>query len=852
MVFASMLIGNYTLAGEQNYRLSKSVQPITQRITLDLDPQKTSYTGTTLIDLNVKSDVDSIGLYWLGVNVQSIKLKSKKGERELTAHDDAYHIHRLSDGKKITKGQYQLTLKFSADFSTDALGLYRTKYKEKYYLFSQFEALFARRAFPIFDEPDFKIPYQLTLTVPKALKVATNTPVKSQRINGLKKTVVFEATPPMPSYLLAITVGPLDKTPIKGLSVPGFIYSPEGTGNQTGFVIKHTPKILQTLEQYFAIDYPYRKLDFVAVPDFAFGAMENPGLVTFRTELLLVGDEATANQAQDSLNVIAHELAHMWYGDLVTMKWWDDLWLNEAFATWMAQKVMDIAYPHYQSDLDLPQTAAFDEDALAATKAIRKEVKTEKDIEDGMGLNYTKGHAILNMFEQQLGEDNFQLSIQKYMKKFSWKNTTADDLWQAFSEQSKQNIVEIASTYLDQPGYALVSFSGNGQVTQQRYKNYGAEVPDQTWQIPLSVKYKINGKVMYKNILLGDEKLVFEEAIESTWIFPVNNGNGYFRWQIPQDKYNALLNDLTSLTNREKMALLSNSNGLLSSSNISIKEHLSLLTLLAKDNNAIVALKVIEELKLIGEQHTDIANQLAFSDYITQVLTPWYERIGSKTRASDNDDILRLRPRLLRTLGQLGDNPELNKELVALAYDYLAGDNSIDDNLGREALRIAAMLDNDNLVKLYYKTYLNTDNATLKSNIMSSLYFTQKDAIDYSLTEIFNEGIPAGDKIRPLVGAFYINKNQDMIYQWLDKNFERYVAAIPQIYQSSMPYMMSPGCQEENVKKFTEFYKNKGEIYQAAIEKSLEVENNCMALKQREEIAFNTFLGKYHQSLGVN
>ena len=845
IALTGFILSTPVFAEDVDYRLSKAVQPTMQRIDLNLNPDNADYQGTTVIDLTVHSDVDTIGLYWLGPKVEAIRLKSADGERSLTAEDDEYDIHRLGDGSKIAKGDYQLTMKFTADFSTDALGLYRTEYQDKNYLFTQFESLYARRAFPLFDEPDFKIPYQLTLTVPKGMEVATNTPAIKESVDGSTKTVVFDVSPPMPSYLLALTVGPLDKTPITGLSVPGFIYSPAGSGGETGFVVKHTPTILKVLEDYFGIDYPYKKLDFVAVPDYAFGAMENAGLVTYRTELLLVGDEATGNVAQRSLYVIAHELAHMWYGDLVTMKWWDDLWLNEAFATWMGQKVMSTTYPQYQSDLDLPQTRAFGEDALAATKAIRKEAKTDKDIEDGMGLNYSKGHAILNMFEQQIGEQAFQKSVQQYMQEFRWKNTVANDLWQAFADQSDQDISAIAGTYLNQPGYPLVSFAADGKVSQARYRNYGTDVQEQNWQVPLAIKYKQGGEIKYTKLVSGEDELNFKEARKADWFFPVQNGNGYYRWQIPADKYAALLSDLGSLTNREKMALLSNSTGLLNSGNISIGEHLSMLTELAKDDNAIVVLNVIEELKLIGEKHTDLQNQTAFSNYITQVLTPWYERIGSKTRASDGDDILSMRPRLLRTLGQLGDNPALNKELVSLAHAYLKGDAEIDDNLGREAIRIAAMLDEGDLAKTYYQTYLATDDATLKSNIMAGLYFSEKEAVTYSLEQTFNDKIPAGDKSNALTGAFYIHKDQGVLYDWLSDNFDEYVKAIPENYRGYLPFMMSPGCQPQNVERLAAFFKGKGDIYQAALTKSLEGENNCLTLKQREQKSFNDFLAAY-------
>ena len=845
VVVCCSLICSSVIAKDLDYRLSKEVTPNLQRIELDLDPDKPNYSGTTLIDLSVHSDVESIGLYWLELDIQSIKLKSATGERTLTAKSVDYDMHRLSDGNTISKGKYQLELVFSGDYSTDALGLYRTNYKGKNYLFTQFEALYARRAVPLFDEPDFKIPYQLTLSVPKNLEVATNTPVVNEQVSGDTKIVTFDSTPPMPSYLLALTVGPLDKTPITGLSVPGFIYSPEGSGGETGFVVKHTPTILKELEQYFGIDYPYKKLDFVAVPDYSFGAMENAGLVTYRTELLLVGDEATANVAQRSLYVIAHELAHMWYGDLVTMKWWDDLWLNEAFATWMGEKVMTKVYPQYQSDLNLPQRNAFDEDALAATKAIRKEAKNAREIEDGMGLNYSKGHAILNMIEQLIGEQDFQKSIQKYMQEHSWKNTVADDLWQAFKLQSGQDISAIADTFLNQPGFALVTFDDKGKVTQQRYRNYGAKVKEQNWQVPLAIKYKKDDKIEHQNLLLADEKLVFKGAEKSQWYFPVQNGNGYFRWQIPQDKYAALLGDINDLTNREKMALLSNSTGLLNSGNISIGEHLALLTLIAKGDNAIVALNAIEQLKLIGEEHVGPDNKQAFSNYITQVLTPWFNRVGSKTKVEDGDDILELRPRLLRTIGQLGDNPELNNEMVELAHEYLKEKPGIDDNLGREALRVAAMVGPGELAKLYFKTYFETDNSTLRSNIMAALYFSEKEAVKYSLDQSLKGDVPSGDKLSSLIGAFYINKSQDLLYDWLDANFEEYSAAIPERALSSLPFAMSPGCQAINVKKLSAFFKNKGEAFQAALGKTVESQNNCLALKQREKKSFNDFLETY-------
>jgi alanyl aminopeptidase len=840
-----LFFSQLALAGTKEYRLPKSTIPISQYIEMHLDPDKEKYSGITMIDIKVAQPTSRIGIHWLGLEVKSITLKDANTDRELTSKEGPYDIKWLSDGKKITRGTYQLVIEYSGIFSKDALGLYKTIYQNDSYIFTQFQSLFARRAFPSFDEPDAKIPYQLTLTVPKALKVATNAPVINETLQGNYKTVYFKATPPMPSYLIALIVGDFDKTPIKGLSVPGFIYSPKGTGGQTGFTIKHTPKILTALENYFDMEYPYQKLDFVAVPDYAFGAMENAGLVTYRTEFLLRGDTASAKDASETLNVISHELAHMWYGDLVTMKWWNDLWLNEAFATWMAQKVMNREYPQYQSDLNIPQEDAFYEDALSASKPIRKEIKTANDSDDGMGLNYTKGHAILNMVEQAIGEKNFQVAIQNYMKKFQWKNTIADDLWQVLKEQSNDNIGEIANTFLEQAGYPYITFDENGRITQKRFKNIGSIVPEQSWQVPLTIKYNLKGKVSTKQVLLTDQPLQIKELIGSDWYLPVTNGNGYFRWEIPQKKYAALLADVNSLSNVEKIALLSNSSGLLNAGEISLGDHLTLLTQLTHEENAVVFLKVIEQIKAISEQHISLSNQAALSNYITKVLTPWFKRIGTKTKPTDDDSILVLRPRLLRALGQLGNNPELNKELTSLAHKYLQDDGSIDDNLGREALRIAAMRDKSDLVQTYFDTYLSTNNATLKSNIITSMYFTENKSANYLLEQILNKDIPSGDKIYLLIGSFYINKDQTKIYQWLNNNFDQVVKSLPEMYQSFLPLVMEPNCQAENIQILESFYASKGDVYQASLNKSLEAGNNCLIMKKREANSFAQFLSKY-------
>jgi len=302
-----------------DYRLPPGVFPTEQAIELRLDPAESDYIGSTTIKLTIESRVDRIGIYQRGLDLQRITLTGNGAVRVLAGTGDDWDMHWLADGQSIDAGNYVLNIEFAGEYSTDSLSMHRVNFEDNDYLFTQFESVYARRAFPIFDEPGCKIPYQLTITAPSGLTVVSNTPVASNDEHDGWQRVAFMQTKPLPSYLIAYGVGPLDRAEIEGMSVPGFIYAPKGRAGELGFVLGETAAIVTALEEYFGFDYPYRKLDFIAVPEFAFGAMENPGLIMFRTDLLMLGDHASGRTAATALMVIAHEVSHIWYGDLVTM-----------------------------------------------------------------------------------------------------------------------------------------------------------------------------------------------------------------------------------------------------------------------------------------------------------------------------------------------------------------------------------------------------------------------------------------------------------------------------------------------------------------------------------------------------
>jgi len=386
--------------------------PISQDVYLKLDPDNPNFNGLTSIKLEVSKDVDHIEFYQSGLEIESAILVSDEHRQILTVKAAQHDIQHAFGRGKIAPGEYLLELVFSGKLNTASDGAYVSVFEGLNYISTQFEDMLARKAFPNFDEPSFKIPYQLTIESPEKHVVLSNTPVQSRTSNDGWQTVRFKRSKPMPSYLVAFAVGEFDSVEITGLSVPGRIYTPKGQAGKAGFIVKNTPKILNYLETYFGRKYPYEKLDFLAVPTFTHGAMENVGLVTYRSEYLLRGDEPPLSDQSRPLMVVAHELAHMWYGNLVTMAWWDDLWLNEAFASWMAAKVMQDLFPEHNYQSRLVAERAFSADADPTTKPVKKQVRVAADVMDGLGLNYTKGAAILDLVETLVGSDQFKNSIQ--------------------------------------------------------------------------------------------------------------------------------------------------------------------------------------------------------------------------------------------------------------------------------------------------------------------------------------------------------------------------------------------------------------------------------------------------------
>ena len=836
-----------TLA-DVEYRLPSQVAPTFQRIHLNIDPDNPAYTGTTTIDVTVKKTTNKIGFYQQDLTVNSARLVSGDTTIPLSVSIGDYDINWGEAQSEIAPGNYQLEISFEGKVNTSSDGMYLSRFEDANYIFTQFEDMHARKAFPSFDEPNFKIPYQMTISSPAHQEIVGNTPVEKITVENGIKTVVFEKTKPMPTYLITYTVGPFDSTEITGLSVPGKIYVPKGYADKTKFVVKHTPEILASLEDFFGIKYPYKKMDFVAVPNFTHGAMENVGLITYRDSLLLLEDNPSVTERSRPLNVIAHELAHQWFGNLVTMAWWDDLWLNEAFASWAASHTMKTLYPELNYADRIVQERAFTADASPTVKPVKKIVKSQPDVMDGLGLNYSKGESILQMIESLIGTEKFREGVQNYMNTHAWGNTVADDLWNALDNVSDFNLSAMMKAYLEQPGYPLIHISKEGKITQSRFHLAGATVEDKTWAIPLKLTYQSKGKILNEVVFIDKETTVLPKIAEADWVFPNDNATGYFRWSVEPSQLNALLDNIDVLNKREKKNLLYNYQALLNANEVGVDSVMKVLNTLAKDDDPAViraAVGVLEEFDyLVNERNKD-----AYAALLNQNYMPLLTSLTLTQAEKDSADVIRLRNQLYKLLGTYANNQALIEQSVDLANQYISDTTSVPSGIAGTAIEIATKNSKDGEQSKWFNAivdaYKKAQLPNVKSTLMYSMHFEDKANVFKMLDLALTDDITPANTMYMVVRVARNLDDQTLLYQWLDKNYKALINKMPDYHVSRMPEFVSTTCSSENLELANDFYGKISNKYQGmsrGVEIMQDESKQCMRLKTAFQDDFDRFL----------
>jgi alanyl aminopeptidase len=834
-------------------RLGRDVVPTFESVRLRLDADRDDYSGSVHVDLHVEHATSVVRLHARGQSLDRLVLRQGADSVGTAFERGANGLLTLTLAKPLAPGSATLDLSFHAPYNRRAVALYKVVKDGRGYLFTQFESDDAREAFPCWDEPGFKQPWQVTLEVPAAHEAVSNTPIASQATDGGWKTVTFEKTVPLPSYLVAIATGPLEFTDVPGSRVPLRIVTVQGQKSLTGMAADVTPKLVAGLERWFGSPYPYAKLDLIAIPEFAYGAMENAGAITFRDAALLVEpSSATESQRLRVTVTICHELAHMWFGDLVTMAWWDDLWLNESFADWMAAKMTDIVYPDFQYGLGEQQEILriLQGDALPSTRAIRADVGGSAAGLQNVGLVYKKGNGVLSTFESYLGPEVFQKGVRDYLQAHRWGNATAADLWKALDAASGQNVSAAMATFTDQPGLPLVRVTpadGGLRLTQSRCTPWGVSQPAQRWRIPIALRWSDGRTVRVTRVMLTEESQLVKLPATPAWVMPDAGGRGYYAWSAPGEMLEAVAaHAVSDLEPAERIEFLGNLDLLLRTGDVHADAYLRALAHFGSDPEPQVLAGVLTSLGSVRRTLVPDSLRPQFAPYVRQTLRPALDRFGPEHRAGESEAVGSIRGSLVETLVRSGEDASVEAFAREASARYLADPASVDPSVVDAALALAARRGDAAMFADFQRRFEASTVPAMRSRWLGALgsfgdSALADRALDYSLTDAVR-ATESGNLLRGFGDR--TDAESARLQSWIMRHYDAIARRMPPPFLRFLP-MTGAGCSEERLAATRAFFGDPARAFPGAgatLDHVSALVHDCISLRTREGPAAAAFL----------
>jgi aminopeptidase N len=770
------------------FRLPGDVVPTEYAAHLDLDPTKDTFGATITISLSVKQPTRVV---WLNANDLKITkaVFSPGGDARVVAgNDDVIGI--VPPAALEAGATPKLTIDYTGGVDTQrSRGIYRQNEGDDWYIYTFFEATDARRAFPCFDEPGFKVPWQLTITTKKNLLAATNTKQASESTDGDARTIVFDKTPPLPSYLVAFIVGPFDVVDggtAGNHGTPLRILVPKGRAGETGYAKQSTPKLVGLLEDYFGMTYPYGKLDVAVVPRY-WGTMEHPGIVALGQPLTLIKPgEDTLDRKKAYADIGVHELAHYWFGDYVTCAWWNDTWLNEALGQWTDAKMMEQFEPSWNFQLDRLSEieSAMGDDSLATAQKIRIPVESKHDIESAFSgsITYLKGNAVMAMFEAWMGPDKFQAGVRRYMKEHAWGNATADDFLSAIdAESGKQGTAEAMRTFLDQPGLPLITATldckkGSAPtlaLTQERYLPRGSKgSADQLWKLPVCARWPGGHACTLLTEKAGS--LALDGAKQCpAWIDANAGATGYYRVRYQGDAAKKIMAAAKQLDVRERMALVSDEMALIEAGDAPLADGLAMIPALAADPERHIFRSALDVTRLVRSDLLDDAAHAKWEKFIAKTYGARAKQLGWKSKAGESDDTRQVRPTVMALVAIGAEDKALQAEAVKLARAWLADHKAVDADMVGVVLGAAAHHGDRKLYDEVLDAAKKAPDREERARLVGTLGAFDdpaiaKDALDLVLSGTFD--LRESGSI--VFGLFGGRHTREIAYAWLKDHFD--------------------------------------------------------------------------------
>ncbi|HVH44166.1 MAG TPA: M1 family metallopeptidase, partial [Labilithrix sp.] len=886
-----------------NLRLPKTVRPEAYAVTMRMSPTDEKIEGEVDVDIDV---TEATHVVWIhagdNLTIRSAKLTGSgpalgarvdrpapepsgapaastapepTGDKHVARPRDNDFI-ALAFDTELRPGKYKLNLAYDGKLpAREGKGAYRQEEKGDWYIFTQFESTDARRAFPCFDEPGFKTPYEITLEVPKDQLAFANTPQTSEGpAAGGWKRITFAKSKPLPSYLVAFAVGPfeiVDAGKAGQNQVPVRIIVPKGKTAEAAYAKETTAKVVEHLEKYFGMPYPYEKLDHIAVP-MKGGAMENPGLITYGTTTMLGKPEEKSIRLQRGyLSIAAHELGHIWFGDLVTTAWWDDIWLNEAFATWISAKIVDEMHPEWDGAVGKVQSksGAMSTDSLVSTRRIREPIVTRHDIANAFdAITYQKGAAVIAMMEAFVGEEPFRKGVHDYLLKHAHGTATAaeflSDVGSSLKAQGTaapagraEAFVAAFPTFLDQPGVPLVSAELSCEknalpklvLTQRRYLPQGSSgAREQTWKIPVCASYP-GGKSC--TVLEGAKGELALSAAKTcpAWVNPNANASGYYRVAYEGDLFAKVFkNGGKAVSLAERVAILSDAAALVRSGQMQESELLGLAPGLARESSRHLVAMSAGTVGALSDRYVSDEDRPNYRRFVTKHYGAKAAQLGWTAKPNEDDDTKLLRPTVVGLVAHEDDGGALAKEARKLAEAWLTDKKVIEHDMVGLVLHIAGRKADQALWDKLHARATGTQDRKERGQLLGAM----GASIDPKIVEQ-NFKVAMSDEFDPreslglITGAANDSKTRQMAYDFVKANYDAIIARLPRDAGSSLVHVGAAFCDAEHRADVEAFFKDRT-IHTTGgprtLAQSLENMSLCIAQRPSREASVKAFFKK--------
>ncbi|QKX16957.1 M1 family metallopeptidase [Microbulbifer sp. YPW1] len=845
-------------------KLPDGVRPTAYRLDLNLDPRQDQFGGQVEIDIEIDEATDHIWMHGNNIDVTDIKALVPGKEAPVSAHYRQMlesGVVRVDFAGGVPAGKITLRIQYQAPFDKNLAGLFKVEEKGEAYALAKSESIQARRFLPGFDEPGLKATYDISLTIPKGYKAIGNAPETSRTDagNGMGK-VTFARTRPMPTYLLSLAVGPFDV--VERPAIPANKYrkhelplrgfARKGRGKDLKYILDVTPEMLRIFEEQLQRPYPFKKLDIVAAPQWPSGATELSAAITYREQRILVeGDEPAPGLRLALLGVHAHEIAHMWFGNLVTPPWWDDLWLKEGFSTWGTPLVLTLMEPDGGHDLNAAVRAisAMKLDSLASTRAIREPIVDNNNIRNAYdAITYAKSLGVIHMVDEFFGAETFRPALGRYIEAFADGVADSPDFYKVIGDETNSpQLTDTFRSFVEQKGVPLLQVnmdcSKDGaaavRITQQRYKPLGSPISDsgQQWSIPFCMRSS-SGMAQCEFLTEKEQVIDISGGQCPEWVLPNANGSGYYRFSMDEKSWQALLAQFAELAPTERLSVIDSAFAAFEAGQLKSNTLFEVLRLSANSDKRQVVEAPLGYLAKYADHYVEPQQRDNWQAFLAKL---YREKVKSLQDSSDNENKL-LYSELLGFLAVEAKDADARKLLQQKAEKFIGFNQSRDpkalnSDLYQSALTVAVQDSGKAFVEKLIEVRNELDDPLFDSASANALGRVTDPALLHTVQQLaLSDDMGAREAFGLISNALAEPALQAKNWDWLQHNFSAVVAKIPEQWRRNTPRFAANFCDANTLKQAQALFTQQQKLvpgYQRALSQTEESINLCVALKDK-------------------